>query len=247
MELSVVIPAYLEEENLRLLLPRLREVVESLQVKGEIIIVDTQAPMDNTREVCVANGARYVARSGGNTYGCAVRSGIAASIGKHVVFMDADGSHAPEFVKTLFQQANNADIVIASRYVEGGATENPGALILMSRVLNLLYTFFLGIRCRDVSNSFKLYQGDVLRKLELRCENFDIVEEILVRYAVAQRKLRIVEIPFVFKKRMFGETKRNLLEFVITFALTLLRLMWVRFANARFWCRKQPKISEVRL
>jgi dolichol-phosphate mannosyltransferase len=228
-EVSVVIPAYLEEENLRLLLPRLHSVLEHLGVSYEILIVDTESPMDSTAEVCAEHGAIYSPRKGGNSYGCAVRSGIAASQGEKVIFMDADGSHAPEFIANLFTASQDADIVIASRYVKGGATENPGVLIFMSRILNVLYRVCLGLKCQDVSNSFKLYEGSVLRSLTLECENFDVVEEVLVRYTLAKRGAVIKELPFVFKKRMFGQTKRNLPAFLLSFLITLGRLMAIRF------------------
>jgi len=244
IDLSVVIPAYLEEENLRLLLPRVHAALTALQVTHEVLVVDTETPMDHTGDVCGANGAICVKRSGGNTYGCAVRTGIGASSGARVIFMDADGSHAPEFIADLYGSAGDADIVIASRYVEGGATENPGSLILMSRALNLLYTICLGIRCKDVSNSFKLYNGDRLRALTLGCENFDIVEEILVKYSLCCPNMRIIELPFVFKKRMFGQTKRNLALFVLSFAATLGRLVAIRVRHRLHVPQGKPAIKK---
>ena len=69
----------------------------------------------------------------------------------------------------------------------------------MSRILNLIYSMVLGLRCRDVSNSFKLYRGNLLRGL-----------------------------PFAFKKRMFGSTKRSLIVFILSFIVTLLRLRFGR-------------------
>ncbi len=120
------------------------------------------------------------------------------------------------------------DVVVASRYTEGGHTENSPLLILMSRMLNWTYAFFLNINCRDVSNSYKLYRGDELRALDLKCENFDIVEEILIRLARKKKELRIKELPFTFKQRMFGKSKRNLFAFMFSYAFTLVRLLRLR-------------------
>jgi len=223
-ELSVVLPAYLEEENLRLLLPRLNHVLSGGREPFEIIVVDTQTPLDQTREVCVEHGALYLPRGGGETYGDAVRSGVAASKGRRVLLMDADGSHAPEFIPALLAARDRADVVIASRYIAGGYSENSLPLRAMSIVLNLSYAWILGLRCKDVSNSFKLYKGDQLRALRLKCHNFDIVEEILFKLSRANPGLRIVEVPFTFKKRMFGETKRNLLAFIFTYLYTIIKL-----------------------
>jgi dolichol-phosphate mannosyltransferase len=60
-------------------------------------------------------------------------------------------------------------------------TDNNRILILMSWVVNIVYSIVLNLRCKDVSNSFKLYRGDLLRNLNLYCNNFDIVEELLFK------------------------------------------------------------------
>jgi dolichol-phosphate mannosyltransferase len=223
-ELSIVLPAYQEEENLRLLLPRIHDSLARLGVRGEIVVVDTMTPLDATADLCRATGARYVPRAGGNTYGDAVRSGIAAVRAPLVVFMDADGSHPPEWIEKLHAFRDSHDVVIASRYVEQGFTENGATLVLMSRVLNWTYAFVLGIRCKDVSNSFRLYHTAQLKALTLRCNNFDIVEEILFKLVRHNRPLQIKEVPSTFKQRMFGKTKRNLLVFMATYIFTLIKL-----------------------
>lgn len=223
-DLSIILPAYMEEENLRLLLPRIRNVAEKLTPSFEILVVDTDLPMDGTATACKEVGVSYINRIGGNTYGSAIRTGIARSCGKKVIFMDADGSHYPEFIEELYRRRAVADIIVASRYVDGGQTENSSALVLMSKMVNMGYALVLNIKCKDVSNSFKLYDGEALRQLSLKCENFDIVEEILYKLIRANRGIRILEIPFSFKQRMFGQTKRNLAKFIFTYFFTLLRL-----------------------
>jgi dolichol-phosphate mannosyltransferase len=223
-ELTVVLPSYLEEENLRLLLPRIKEHCQQLTSEFEILVVDTETPMDGTAEVCKEVGVTYVNRVGGNSYGDAVRTGISRSQGRKVVFMDADGSHPPNVLDDLYNNTKEADIVVASRYVKGGFTENSKVLILMSLIVNIGYRVVLGLKCKDVSNSFKLYPGDALRSLKLKCHNFDIVEEILFKTVRAHPEFKIKEVPFSFKKRMFGETKRNLFVFIFAYLVTLFRL-----------------------
>ncbi|MCO4754004.1 MAG: glycosyltransferase [Bacteriovoracaceae bacterium] len=223
-DLSIIMPAYLEEENLRLLLPRIKSVVSELTQNFEIIVVDTEKAMDGTPQACEETSVVYVNRTGGNTYGAAIRTGISNAQGKNIIFMDADGSHYPEFIKKLYAERESYDVVIASRYIEGGHTENSAVLVLMSKIVNWGYAFVLNIECKDVSNSFKLYDGSLLKGLELKCENFDIVEEILYKIIKVRPNLKIRELPFSFKQRMFGETKRNLPQFVITYIFTLIRL-----------------------
>lgn len=223
-DLSVILPSYLEEENLRLLLPRIKEHCSRLTKNFEILVVDTASPMDGTPEVCRELGVTYLNRSGSNTYGDAVRTGISQSRGKLILFMDADGSHPPNVIEELYRSREEAEVVAASRYTEGGLTENSRILILMSLIVNIGYRLVLGLKCKDVSNSFKLYPGEVVRKLKLKCDNFDIVEEILFKVVRGNPHFRIKEVPFCFKKRMFGKTKRNLLVFFFTYIITLIRL-----------------------
>ena len=233
VDLSVIIPAYREADNLRLLLPRLIKVLDGMGLQHEVLVVDTNPTKDETPEVCREWPVRRIPRVGGDCYGDAIRTGIGSSSGRYILFMDADGSHAPEFIPNLWSAVDGNDVVVASRYVTGGDTENPWSLILMSRVLNVVYAVTLGLDCHDVSNSFKLYRGDLVRPLKLRCRHFDIVEELMVMARIRAGRLCIKEVPFLFKKRMFGETKRNVPLFVLSFYVTLIKLWFMRIKTRR--------------
>jgi dolichol-phosphate mannosyltransferase len=224
LDLSVVLPAYQEEENLRVLLPRLLKTLKSMDLSYEVLVIDTINPIDMTKEVCEINQVRYLIRGVDNYFGSAVRTGIKEANGKYIIFMDADGSHPPEFIPELFCFADKYDVVIASRYVDKGRTENSLALIVMSRIVNWTFSIILNLPCKDVSNSFKVYRGKQLKSIKLTCNNFDIVEEILFKLRRSQSLMTFKEVPFVFKKRMFGETKRNLFIFIITYIFTIIKL-----------------------
>jgi len=228
IKLSVILPSYLEEENLRLLLPRLLDTITKLTNDYEIIVVDTVNPLDGTEQVCKMNNVMYINRENGNTFGDAVRTGIKTAKGEFILFMDADGSHPPEFISNMYPFTTDYDIVIASRYVQGGYTENNKLQIFMSRMLNVVYALVLGLKCKDVSNSFKIYKARFLKEINLRSDNFDIIEEILFKICKNHKDVRIYEAPFSFKKRMFGKTKRNLTIFVVTYVFTLLKLRFGR-------------------
>lgn len=225
--LSVVIPSYQEEENLKIVLPKLLSALDKVESLYEILIIDTIEPMDGTKNFCTGlNNSRlkYLNRKKGNSFGDGVRTGIAEAQGKYLIFMDADGSHDPEFIGELYRYKDDFDVVIASRYIAGGATKNSKILIFMSRVVNLIYSLVLNLNCNDVSNSFKLYQLKDLKELKLFCNNFDIVEEILFKLKRYNKNLRIKEVPFTFNQRIFGKTKRNLFIFMLTYVFTLIKL-----------------------
>ena len=222
--LSIVLPSYNEGQNLRNLLPRIDSAIKSIDIKYEVIVVDSIGNVDGTQNICEKYDCKYVVRNGGNSYGDAVRTGIEIAEGDLVLFMDADGSHSPEFIPELLRYASEFDIVIASRYVNKGHTENNFILTLMSRVLNITYSLVLGLPCKDVSNSYKIYHKNQLKSINLTCNNFDIVEEIIFKLYRSKKICKIKEVPYAFQKRMFGKTKRNLFMFVITYVYTIVKL-----------------------
>ena len=227
IELSVVMPCYEEAENLKLLLPKISASLAGISPFTEILVVDTQTPHDDTPKICAQfSGVKYVPRHGGDTYGDAVRTGIAQSSGKYVVFMDADGSHNPADIPALYGEitASGADIVIGSRYMKGGESDNSFILRSMSIALNYCYRLVLGLDVYDVSDSFRIYDGGKLRAIAIRCSNFDVIEEILINLRRKFNDLKIKEIPIAFTKRLHGKSKRKWVRFIISYILTLFRL-----------------------
>jgi dolichol-phosphate mannosyltransferase len=222
IKISVVLPAYREAENLRVILPKLKAQMDRTGAPYEILVVDARQALDSTQEVCLQNSVTHLKRENADAYGDAVRTGIARAAGEYILFMDADGSHSPEFIPRLCEFKEQRDVVIASRYVAGGSTENNIVLILMSLTVNFLYSVVLGLHCRDVSSSFRLYRAQPLKRLHLSCDNFDIIEEILFKLKRSGSAFK--EVPFAFKQRMFGKTKRNLFLFALSFLFTLTKL-----------------------
>jgi dolichol-phosphate mannosyltransferase len=225
LKYSVVLPAYFEHENLSVLLPQLKLVLNKVQDSYEIIVIDACDRQETTAQLCENLDVRYSNRQPSNKYGDAVRTGIAQAVGKYIIFMDADGSHPPEFLTKLIANCHLYDLIIASRYVSGGNTENSKLLVAMSKLLNLVYSVFLKCKVSDVSNSFRLYKADQLKQLKLRCENFDIIQEILVYLIKKNPDIKIKELAFSFKKRLTGESKRNLFVFIMSYLKTLIRLI----------------------
>ncbi len=227
-ELTVVLPAYEEAASLDMLLPQLASVLKQTGLTHEVIVVDAEHGTNGTEEVCARHCVHYMKRNGGSQYGDAVRTAQEVASGKHVAFMDADGSHNPKFLLDLLQVREESDLVIASRYVAGGKTENPAILIAMSLVVNIGFRLVLGLKCHDVSNSFRLYRGDDFRRLKLECGHFDIIEEMLVKLCLLRKDYRVKEVPFTFEKRKAGKTKRQLWVFALEYGRTLYHLFQLK-------------------
>lgn len=223
-DLTVALPAYEEAANLDLLLPRLKEVLTNLGINYEIIVVDSETPRDDTAAVCARHSVACKNRAGGELYGDAIRTAQSCAKGRFVVLMDSDGSHDPAILAKLWEQREHADLIIASRYVRGGRTENPAILIFLSLMVNIVFRMVLRLKCADVSNSFRLYHGDEFRSLKLECDNFDVVEEILVKLSCSKPGYKILEVPSTFGQRQAGQTKRRLLVFALGYLGTLMKL-----------------------
>jgi dolichol-phosphate mannosyltransferase len=225
IDISINLPAYKESENLRILIPKIINNLVKLNLSFEINVVDTIYPLDSTLKIVNSyKKVNYFNREFSNSFGDAYRTAIKNSKGIYTIFMDADGSHSPNFLNKMISHIGKHDVIIASRYVKGGKTDNSAILTFMSRLLNLIYSSSLGINCKDVSNSFKLYKTSHLKSLNLYCNNFDIIEEILYKLSKNDKSLSIKEIPYYFRRRLHGQTKRKLFLFIVTFIITLFKL-----------------------
>jgi dolichol-phosphate mannosyltransferase len=89
-------------------------------------------------------------------------------------------SHEPEVIEQLWAARERADVVIASRYVKGGAAEMPLYRAVLSRILNVVFTTVLRVPVKDISSGFRLYRGDAVRAIEFKASDFDVLEEILI-------------------------------------------------------------------
>ncbi len=233
MTVSVVLPAYREAENLREILPRIHDALNGLSY--EVLVIDTMEPMDETETICKANDAVYVKRQGGNDYGDAIRTGFAQACGEYTVVMDADGSHDPADILRLYEimKAGECDLVIGSRYCRGGSTDNSFILRMMSWMLNVAYRVLFGLKVKDVSDSFRMYTTSQIKALTLECENFDVVEEILIKLVISRSGYVVKEVPISFKKRSAGESKRDLVRFIRSYLQTVFRLMKIKHRAKR--------------
>ena len=183
--------------------------------------------MDNTEEICKKYGAKYVNRRGGNFYGDAIRTGFDEAYGKYIVVMDADGSHGPDDIVRLYDamRSGKPDLVIGSRYCKGGNTDNNFVLKAMSWILNFTYRVAFGLKVKDMSDSFRLYKAEQAKRLSLECDNFDIVEEILIKLYLSKKGFTITEVPIYFNKRQGGKSKRDLGKFILSYAHTMNKLL----------------------
>lgn len=234
--ISVVLLAYKEEENLKILLPKIHHYMMGIGEEYEILVIDSEQPLDNTKQVCEENNALYYAQEEAH-YGGAFRTGIKYARYDKIQTLDADGSHNPcnlPIIYKKFMEGN--DIVIGSRYVKGGITHDVITSVIMSRILNTVMRICIGVKTKDISTAYRLYNNKLLSEIVLCGENYDVLQEVILKMAIEKKqqgsgKLLIDEIPIEFEKRMFGESKRNLVVFIISYIGTLCKMIKLRITN----------------
>jgi dolichol-phosphate mannosyltransferase len=223
-ELTVLVPAWNEAANLAWVIPRLQDVLNHIGVAYEILVVDAGST-DGTAETARRLGARvYAQRERG--FGRALAEGFACARGSFIVTMDADVSHDPWFLRDLWEARERADIVIASRYVEGGQSGSGWTRHVLSRILNETYRRVLALAIHDLSSNFRLYRREVVEACRIHGRDFEALEEILVR--AINEGYRVAEVPFHYRPRAGGASKARILRFGWRLARMLLHLWRLR-------------------
>jgi len=229
---SIVLLAYREEENLKVLLPQINRVMSDMGGEFEVIVVDSAIPLDGTNQVCSEYGAAYIGQEQPH-YGGAFRTGIKYAKGDRIQVLDADGSHDPGVMPSLHAMFDKGyDLVIGSRYVRGGSTHDSKRSQLMSRMLNTAMRLLIGVTAHDISTSFRLYDATQLKSVRLVRNNFDVLQEVILRMKLNNRRFSIAEVPIVFEKRVFGESKRQLAKFIIGYIGTAVYILCLRLRYA---------------
>jgi glycosyltransferase involved in cell wall biosynthesis len=224
MDISVVLPVVNERDNLGLLLPRLKFILEREKLSYEIIVVDGNST-DGTREYAASMGARVMPERV-RGYAGALMTGLDEARGDYILTLDADMSHDPDFVTKMWHARTRADIVIASRYVRGGVAYSGWLRRKLSDVLNFVLRRVLSVPVGDLSSGFRLYRREAVANLETESKNFEVQEEVLVKaYA---RGYSVTEVPFVYFPRGAGRSHARVIAFGIDLARSALKLWKMR-------------------
>jgi dolichol-phosphate mannosyltransferase len=223
-ELSIVIPVWNGEHNLGKLLPSLFAVLAST-VPGPSEVIVVLGPDDPVDDLAERSGARVV-RFEQPGYGSALNRGLAAANGQWVITMDADFSHHPEFVRTLWLRRKEGDVLIASRYMAGAYAAMPLSRRVLSRALNRLYRTTLALPHSDLSSAFRMYSRAVLDDVgPVSVGGLDSLQEILVKAYSQGWKIR--EVPLFYRQSKTW-TSGRLAELGAGYLRTLGRLIALR-------------------
>jgi dolichol-phosphate mannosyltransferase len=123
--------------------------------------------------------------------------------------MDADFSHDPADLPRLLEAAREADLVLGSRYVEGGGVADWGPTRRLISLGGSTYArLVLGVGVRDLTGGFKVFRREVLETIELETiASLGYAFQVETTYRAIEAGFRVVEVPIVFRDRRVGESK----------------------------------------
>ena len=215
----VVIPTYNEAENIEgIVRAAAAELARVAPDAHRILIVDDNSP-DGTGQIADRLAAAHpqvevLHRATKTGLGHAYLAGFAQALrgeAEIVIEMDADFSHDPRYLGPLLDAADEADLVLGSRYVDGGGVEDWGLLRrLISRGGCFYARTILGVPIHDLTGGFKCIHRRVLEAISLetiRAEGY--VFQIEVTYRALLAGFRVTEIPIVFRDRSVGSSKMS--------------------------------------
>jgi dolichol-phosphate mannosyltransferase len=228
---AIIVPTLDEVNNV---VPLVQKIEQTRVPFGEIIFVD-DGSTDGTREkvhgLIGRHRVRLIERDGAERgLAGAIIAGADSSAADIFVVMDADLSHPPEEIPALLHPifANEADLVIGSRYIPGGAT--PGWPVwrrFLSRVASGAAFPLTGVH--DSMGGFFAIRRECLLRFANQAAGFKIVFETIVR---GRRSLRVREVPIVFRDRQHGTSKMSLAQ------ATRFGIVWSRAIRRRVTERK---------
>jgi len=193
--ISIIIPTKNE--------PYINQLIEDIRAKvkaeHEIIVVDKSDVPPK-----LARAKILLQKTDG--LGNAVLEGIKEAKGDFVVMMDGDGSHDPEYINYMLARMDDSDIVIASKYVPGGKTEDYASRILVSKIFNAVIAMFLGLKVKDIMSGYAMFRKEIFEKIVLRPKGYKLLMEIVYKSKKACNA-RVSEIPTHFIKRKAGKSK----------------------------------------
>lgn len=179
--ISVIIAAYNEEKSVGTVIGETMQALDSLGAPYEIIVVD-DGSTDNTARVASTYKTTVISYPKNMGKGYALRKGIQKAQGQIIVTIDADGSHRPKEIPDLVTPLfNGTDIVAGSRFLGSGSDFTTRINRVGNFLFNITIASLTGKRVSDSQTGFRAIKKEVLEKMNLTSNGFDIESEITVK------------------------------------------------------------------
>jgi dolichol-phosphate mannosyltransferase len=210
----VSLATYNEAGNVAALIAEIHKYVP----QADVLVIDDNSP-DMTWKIVEDMGAtdpriKLLKRPGKLGLGTATLAAMRYAMDHNYDYlrnMDADFSHPPRYLPGILAGMSKYDVMIGSRYVKGGGTENwPLARKVISQSVNMMVRFFFRMPVKDASGAYRCYRVSKLRQVRLdrvRSRGYSFQQEVLFRCHKAGCKLG--EFPIIFENRRAGTSKVN--------------------------------------
>lgn len=228
MKAIVSIPTYNEAKNIEELIHQ----ILNLPIDIGVVVVDDNSP-DGTGKIVdklhieFPDKVYHLHRESRAGFAAAHKAGLKYALkntdAEYILTMDADFSHDPKYIPKMLNKTEEYDVIIGSRYVKGGGTQNWGiGRNLLSRGANIYARIILGFCARDCTGGFRCYKREVVEHIDveqLYSRGYGYGIEMLFE---CQRKgYKIGEIPIIFVDRQYGKSKLSKAIAVESFFLVL--------------------------
>jgi dolichol-phosphate mannosyltransferase len=218
MKLSIVIPAYNEEESITETIDQIEEAFSKVTIDHEIFIVNDNSK-DNTLAVLEQLAQKYPSLKyetnlGPNGFGYAVRYGLERFSGDCVAVMMADLSDSPydliRYYTTMME--GNYDCVFGSRFIKGGKViDYPWVKKIINRIANFIIRMVMRIKYNDTTNAFKLYKREVIDGVKpILSPHFNLTIELPLKAIIRGYSYTVV--PNSWTNRKYGVSKLKIKE-----------------------------------
>lgn len=235
----IVMPTYNERENL----PRMAQRLLALPTKVDLLVVDDNSP-DGTGKLADELAAKHpeihvLHRAEKNGLGRAYLAGFKWALERNYQFvfeMDGDFSHNPDDVPAMLAAAQEADLVLGSRYLNGIRIINwPLHRLMLSKAAALYVRLITGMLITDPTGGYKCFSRRALEALDLQAvQSNGYSFQIELTHKLWRQGYRVAEVPIIFTERVQGHSKMS--GHIVQEALVMVWRLW--FQNG---CRRSPR------
>lgn len=247
MKLSIVIPAYNEEESITETIDQIEEAFSKVAIDHEIFIVNDNSK-DNTLQVLESLAqkyptVKYETNLGPNGFGYAVRYGLDRFSGDCVAVMMADLSDSPydliRYYTTMVE--GNYDCVFGSRFIKGGKViDYPWVKKIINRIANFIIRMVMRIKYNDTTNAFKLYKREVIEGVKpILSPHFNLTIELPLKAIIRGYSYTVV--PNSWTNRKYGVSKLKIKEMGSRYFFILVYCFVEKYFSRGDFHRQQKK------
>ncbi len=244
-EISIILPTYNESKNIWSILEHIQKSIPK-DLRAETIVVDDNSP-DNTAKIAedyfysikekTNHTINIIKRKAKNGLSSAILHGIQEASGNTIVVMDSDFSHPPHIIPKMIEtfKQTQCDIVVASRYVKGGAIQGwPLKRKLMSKIATKIAKNGLGVKSHDPISGFFAFKKNIIEGLKFDAIGYKMLLELLVK----TKGVKVEEIPYTFTDRKFGSSKLG-----ISTIFDFCKSVWKLYKYGRKVRKEERRIS----